>query len=282
MNTEILWYIVMLLLAAFVCFTLLIHCFTFVFLFIEHKIGRIRDPAQYPAITIRRFIMNFLTEYCLVMSKYILLPYKYIDISNNLLQAQQQATAILLVHGFARHQSDWLWFIKYFSKKTNKSIFTVNLSPILGPIQQLASKINDKIIEIMVLTQCKNIILIGHSMGGLVASYYSEYLDQNNYITKVITLGTPFYGTKIAVAASGANVKQMEPENQFLAALREQINNSNKQYFNIATQIDNLIYPWQSCLLANNLNRQKIYLSKSHLGLIFAKDVVNQVSNWVN
>lgn len=45
------------------------------------------------------------------------------------------------------------------------------------------------------------LILIGHSMGGLVARYYAECLDKQRLTARVITIGTPYQGAVKALLA---------------------------------------------------------------------------------
>lgn len=45
------------------------------------------------------------------------------------------------------------------------------------------------------------LILVGHSMGGLVARYYAECLDKNRFTARVITIGTPYQGAVKALLA---------------------------------------------------------------------------------
>lgn len=49
------------------------------------------------------------------------------------------------------------------------------------------------------------LLLIGHSMGGLVARYYAECLDTHHYTRRVITIGTPYQGAvkALQVLANG-------------------------------------------------------------------------------
>ncbi len=51
-----------------------------------------------------------------------------------------------------------------------------------------------------------DVALVGHSMGGLVASYYSACLGGHERVKKVFTIGTPFRGApKAALALSSAD-----------------------------------------------------------------------------
>ncbi|MEU1746587.1 esterase/lipase family protein [Micromonospora arida] len=39
------------------------------------------------------------------------------------------------------------------------------------------------------------VVLVGHSMGGLVARYYATFLDSREYTRRVVTVGTPYSGS---------------------------------------------------------------------------------------
>jgi triacylglycerol esterase/lipase EstA (alpha/beta hydrolase family) len=43
------------------------------------------------------------------------------------------------------------------------------------------------------------VVLVGHSMGGLISRYYVEVLGGRNDTHAVITFGTPFYGSLNAI-----------------------------------------------------------------------------------
>ncbi|MFF4019876.1 esterase/lipase family protein [Streptomyces sp. NPDC001843] len=49
------------------------------------------------------------------------------------------------------------------------------------------------------------VVLIGHSMGGLVARFYAECLDEQRDVRRVVTIGTPFRGSvkALTVLANG-------------------------------------------------------------------------------
>jgi len=265
--------------AAFLSFTLVNHLFLFIFLYIEYGLIRLKSPELYAAVSIRQYIKSFWLEYIYMMGKFYLYPYKFFDLTEN---PSKNTTAVLLIHGYARNQSDWLWFINRLSE-IPLPIYTVNLTPPFASIQQIAeNSLIEKIKEIKQQTGCQELIIIGHSMGGLVASYYSEYLDQSKLVTKVITIASPFHGTKISIAAAGANAKQMLPWAIFTDELREKIKTSDKKYYQVASQFDNLIFPWQSVLLEFMPQEHQLIMPlQSHLGLLHSEVVVKQVINWI-
>lgn len=255
------------------------HLFVFVYLHIEYGLENIKDPDLYPPVPLKLLLKNFCLEFWYVSSKYCLYPYKFFNLTENL---SKNSTAILLIHGYVRNQSDWLWFIQNLAP-TGFPIYTVNLAPSLGSIQEITNhSLPSKIQQIKQETDCQQIILIGHSMGGLVASYYSEYLDEADMIKNVITIATPYHGTKLSMAATGANGKQMLPGSKFCTELRAKIASSARHYFQVASRFDNIVFPWQSELLeTSSIERQLVLPFTSHLGLLHSSTVLTQIVAWL-
>lgn len=268
----------------FVGFITISHLFTFVYLYIETSLGQLTDPDQYPNPTYTDYIINCAREFIYMSGKYYLYALKYINLTLNQekLVNNPKPTAILLIHGYLRNQGDWWWFRKQLTNLPCP-IYTVNLEPAYGTIQEITEhSIAKKIAEIKTDSNCEEIILIGHSMGGLVASYYSEFLDKDNLIKKIITIGTPFHGTKLCVAAAGENAKQMYPDSKFSQELISKINISSKQYYQVLSQFDNLVFPWRSAILDNSRTTKFILPLSSHLGMLHCRKVIKQILYWLS
>jgi pimeloyl-ACP methyl ester carboxylesterase len=252
----------------------------FNFLVFEYYLGTLTNPTEYPPVKVSQYIKNFWRELFYVSSKFLYLPVKWLDISVS--GNKQATTAILLVHGYCRQQSDWLYLRKQF-KDTGCPVFTVNLTPSFASIAKIAEdSLPKKIAMIKKRTGCYNIILIGHSMGGLVSSYYSEYLDTENLIQGVMTIGSPLHGTKVCVAAAGENGSQMCPNTDFVLDLCARIRQAPHKYYHVLSRMDNMIFPWRSAALDSTPASQQMILSKaSHLEMLHRKDVAIQLNAWV-
>lgn len=252
----------------------------FNFLVFEYFLGTLSNPKEYPPVKIIQYIKNFWCELFYVFSKYLFRPLKWLDLSVK--GNKHSTTAILLVHGFCRHQSDWSYLRKKF-KDTGCPVFTVNLKPDFASIATLANdNLPKKIAMIKARTGCYNIILIGHSMGGLVSSYYSEYLDIDNVVQAIITIASPLHGTKTAVAAAGQNGKEMCPNTEFVQDLCARIRQAPQKYYHVSSRLDNIIFPWRSALLDSTPESQKLILPiTGHLQMLHSKEVATQLNTWV-
>ncbi|MFG1602654.1 alpha/beta fold hydrolase [Actinoplanes sp. NPDC049265] len=63
------------------------------------------------------------------------------------------------------------------------------------------------------------LILVGHSMGGLVARYFAECLDEEGVVRRIVTIGTPYSGALKALAVSANGYVRLGPVRIDLAEL---------------------------------------------------------------
>ena len=133
-------------------------------------------------------------------------------------QRVQQGMPILLIHGVWNNDGVWLAFRRRIARQRIGPVYTINCGPTLGDIEHFADQLASKIEQICLATGARCMVLVGHSMGGLIArSYMRQYGGCR--VAKLITIGTPHHGSMLARAAIGRCVEQMRPGNAWLADL---------------------------------------------------------------
>jgi triacylglycerol lipase len=285
---SIIWFLIKLVFWLVLAFAFLHACVTHFLLWYEWRVAKLQNQPT-PYISRMSFIKSFIIEFFCIIIKTVLHPFQFWSFAPKTKETRSRTAEglsppILLVHGYLNHQADWLWFQKRLKNQPGIGpIYSINLLPPFASISQFALQLQEKVQEILETTQAKQIILIGHSMGGLVCSYYSEYLAKPNEVAMVITIGSPFQGTRLSALGYGENVKEMGPNSTFLAELRARIHQSTIPYYSIASKIDNMIIPWQSALLSNELAIEKnlILDDHGHLRLLISPLIVAQITKWI-
>ncbi len=235
-------------------------------------------PFSWPHI-----LKSFAAEYLCTIFNILLYPFRYGTSKCPSVENTGTLTPILFVHGYLHNQIAWFWFIRQLQKKIGiRTIYSVNLTPPFAAIADLASLLQKKIEDIKRETGATQVILIGHSMGGLASAYFTEYLANPNEVATVITLGTPFKGTKLAVLGYGQNAAEMVPNSHFLTELTHRIQKSAVPYCSVASKIDNIVIPWQSALLAGEKNKNLVLEDHGHLRLLLSPIIIEQVAQWVS
>ena len=184
---------------------------------------------------------------------------------------------ILLVHGLACNRGNWFWFKRQL-RRHGYRVYTMDCTPPVSPIGHYSSQVHDAIEEILGATGATQLVLIGHSQGGLsIRAYLHRYGDGN--VGKVITLGSPHLGTFLAHFALGHNAVDMRLKSAWLSELsgRETAvpESAYRKFSCIFTYHDNLVAPQLNAVLPGS---KAIALSGiGHLSLALSTVVVDHV-----
>jgi triacylglycerol esterase/lipase EstA (alpha/beta hydrolase family) len=125
---------------------------------------------------------------------------------------------VLLVHGVLVNDGVWIAFRRYLRRQGIGPVYTINYGPPLADIELFAEQLDAKIAAILAATGAEHVVLVGHSMGGLVARAYLRRFGGAR-IARVITLGTPHHGSVLAYLFPGRSLAQLRPGNPWLAEL---------------------------------------------------------------
>lgn len=193
-----------------------------------------------------------------------------------------KSAPILLVHGYLHNSSGWILMKKKLEAKGHK-VFTINLGSPLSSIESYAEKVKKKAQDIAKLTNRQDLILIGHSMGGLVSTKYAVDLAPEGTVKKVITIGTPLYGSPFAPIGIGKCAKQMKKGSPFLKDLHKKMEGKEKEiaFFHMASQTD-LIVPADRAIRNNTpTERTRVFSNLGHIGLLYSRRVAESVMEYL-
>ena len=185
---------------------------------------------------------------------------------------------ILLVHGLGCNRGNWFWFRRELETRGYR-VFTVECTPPLTLVGNYAPQVALAIDEILEATAANDLVLIGHSMGGLVCRAYLDRYGSAK-VAHVITMGTPHLGTWMARLGVGPNVRDMELDSAWLAGLREREAarpaRIRPEFTCLFTHHDNLVTPPTNAVLPGS---RPIELSGiGHLSLLLSRDVIRHVA----
>lgn len=198
------------------------------------------------------------------------------------LECRGRGTPLLMVHGYLHVAPVWIYHINRLKKAGYGPIYALNLGSPFSSIEKHAGKLAKKIKEIEQETGLNKLILIGHSMGGLVSCYYATKIAQPGTVPQVITLGAPLGGTKVATIGIGKCAKEMKMHSEFTKRLvRNILNEKNVEFYHIGSKSDQLVIPYSSCFVVDNKERHLLLEGIGHVGLLFSKEASQQIGNWL-
>ncbi|MCF8197791.1 MAG: alpha/beta fold hydrolase [Sulfuritalea sp.] len=124
---------------------------------------------------------------------------------------------ILLIHGYQCNRGFWFW-LRPRLEAAGWIVATHNLEPVYSDIDAYVHGIARRIDEVLAATGASQVILVGHSMGGLASR---AYLRRHGHakVARLITLGSPHHGSRMANLGLGPNARQMRINSPWLNAL---------------------------------------------------------------
>jgi triacylglycerol esterase/lipase EstA (alpha/beta hydrolase family) len=128
--------------------------------------------------------------------------------------------AVLLVHGYFSNRGILRGVVRDLAARGASPLYTFNFRGIFRPIEQLADQLAEQVDGITRPGGARAVVLVAHSMGGLVARSYLARGGAGR-VSGLVTLASPHNGTWLAKLGLGANARQMRPGSAFLEALRQ-------------------------------------------------------------
>jgi pimeloyl-ACP methyl ester carboxylesterase len=157
---------------------------------------------------------------------------------------------IILVHGVMVNDGVWWMMRRYLALHDVRAVYTINYGPPYGDIEHFAAQLGAKIESVCAATGAARVLLVCHSMGGLVARAYVRQRGPAR-VERIITIGTPHHGSLFARGLVGRCLAQMRPGNAWLAELnRDEAKPPPVPITSIWSRHDSLVAPQASAELA--------------------------------
>ncbi len=194
---------------------------------------------------------------------------------------QGKGTPLLLIHGYLNSSLVWFYHGRRFQKNGLGPVYTVLLGKPFSSIREYAKKVEEKVAHIQNATGKNDLILVGHSMGGIVAAYYALKLAKKTNVKAVLTMGSPFHGTKVAKIAFGECAHEMAPSSILLNEIAEERRRKpNIPFYCIATSLDHIVVPPSSALMGEDPHNEIVLDSCGHSSLLFSKEANKKMVEW--
>lgn len=165
-------------------------------------------------------------------------------------QTQPWRMPVLLVHGYICNYRVWDKTVKALHQ-AGHPVLAITLEPLFTSIDDYAPQIEQAVRQLQQATGAGQVALVGHSMGGLIIRAWLRQYGSAN-AARIITLGTPHQGTKMASWSPTTNAAQMAWHSPWLQNLQAEETPASRQLMHIAlTQHDNIVYPQREQVLTD-------------------------------
>jgi len=174
---------------------------------------------------------------------------------------QAAAGPVLLVPGFGG-STDSLEPLAARLRADGRDVTIVDLGDATGDLDAQAQTLASAVAQVRDRTATTYVDLVGYSDGGVVARLFVKNLGGAGVVRRLVTLGSPHHGTRIAslgirfgAAQCTQACRQVAPDSALLKALNKGDETpSGPTYVSIYTDLDQVVTPPESARLAGALN----------------------------
>lgn len=180
-------------------------------------------------------------------------------------------TPVLFIHGFLSNAGFWHPLKKWLAQAGQRNSYAVTLGPPFAPLDDLAAELAQQVERIYARADAP-LVLVAHSMGGLIARACLERGRAPGRVKKLITLGSPHHGTGAAFFLFGANTRQMRPGSAWLRQYDERLAAGHPvPVLSVYSRHDNIVFPQDSSVLPHARNLALTGLG--HMAMAFAPEI---------
>ena len=158
---------------------------------------------------------------------------------------------MVLVHGYFANRGYFRALVSGLEAHGAGPVFAPNLRSWMAPIETAEEELHGHIERIVAGTGQPRVVLVGHSMGGLVARAYLARRGPGR-VARLVTVASPHHGTALARWGIGPSGRQMRAGSAFLAALEaaEGARGAGVETVSIYSPHDNMVAPQATSRLA--------------------------------
>ena len=186
------------------------------------------------------------------------------------------SNVVLMVHGFMSNSGIWWWLARQLRRHGGAGVDSLNLTPVFGDIERYLPQLNQRIAQLRA-RGAERVVLVGHSMGGLVcrAWLHDHVVDgktTDGLRCSLVTLCTPWQGTRIARLLPGRNLSQMMHQSAWGKA---RLRTPDFPAMSMYSAHDNVVIPYTSGI-DEHIDSTELH-ALGHLSVLFDRAVATAI-----
>jgi pimeloyl-ACP methyl ester carboxylesterase len=238
--------------------------------------GGSRGPHDTLASRVIGLVLVVLAEYLATVWVAVLIPFRFMQPAPTRRRLYPDRVPVVLLPGYLENRLT-LWLLKFRLERV-LGVPVRAMKPVryFTGLETLALDYRRQIEEWMQEIGAREVNIVGHSMGGLLARYLAESGQLTDKIRTVVTIAAPHLGTALAVFGFSRGMRQMRRGSAFLEKLNTGTAPGAVRMVGISSTHDNLVLPWNCALSPRGDNF--IIRYRGHITLIMSREVVKLIA----
>ncbi len=185
---------------------------------------------------------------------------------------------IILIHGLFGLPAHFWIMRRRFAARSIPNALVFEYNSFKGSPADNCARLRDFLLRVKAKTGMSEVILIGHSLGGLIAHEYAREYGNSGDVKAVVALGTPFRGTRLTALAIMKKARGLHPSNPLFAEITTA--KLNADFLSLYSRYDQFILPYTNSEHPGADENREIDIC-GHTGFFFNKKVFKIILEWI-
>ena len=163
------------------------------------------------------------------------------------------ALPVLLLHGVLCNAGVWANLLRLLRRRGIGPVYALSYGPPLASIEVFVRQVESFIARIRAETGAAQVMIVTHSMGGLVALAYLRRCG-SAAVRRLVTIGAPYQGSSHARLFAGTSLTQLRPQSEWLTELDAHAPAGGPPVVSIWSWHDSMVTPQTSSILPGATN----------------------------
>ena len=155
---------------------------------------------------------------------------------------------VILIHGLYHNAGAWILYRWWLRRAGYERVYLFNYHSLKFTFWEIKGQLDEWIVETARSFPGEAVLMVGHSLGGLLAKAYAGRKDgdQGPAVSAVVTLGSPHKGSKMIVFGMGRLAKSLAFGSTLIRELEQIRIPSKVKCTAIYSPVDNMVLPAES------------------------------------
>lgn len=134
-------------------------------------------------------------------------------------RADSTRAPVILIPGYGMNRSCLFFLQIYLRRRGFPWVWIVNNRPHSATVPRYAERLAEEVRRLQRESGARQVDLVCHSAGGVIAGWYLRQLGGADSVRRLITIGTPWKGTRTAIFGQRAHAQDLLPGSDVVAGI---------------------------------------------------------------
>jgi len=191
--------------------------------------------------------------------------------------ARGEKTPVVVVHGYMQNRIGFIAIARRLNRRGLGPVFGFNY-PWYRSVAHNSKRLEVYVERICAQTKQEQVILIAHSLGGLIVVHYVLHGKGKERVLRCVTIASPHAGVLYRGPVLGASSRDLRSGSELLLSIQGAL---PVPVLSIASTHDNVVYPHGQSSLAARGGIDLLVEGPGHLSILFDSRVLDSVAEFV-